>query len=813
MLAKIIKSPTPSLEHAFYKALLVVVVTAAASANSSAQQVAIWTNSTGSGVWGDPANWTPNVLPGFSTYLRFDSHTQGSPGLGDSQLDSDYSIPQLTAGLTELGDAVHTIDIPAGRSLTIRADSSTHAALRLGTAENSFDGVRSVQVEIGGDGSLEVSDSDTALAQAEIGWHAGTSGALNSTISLSGLREFIATVDRFGVSRSNGGPTSTELTLARHSTIVANHIDIGNTIPVSNSSHASRVWLNEETLWASDLIDIGHGQSVARVDFLPSVTAPILNITDRTGDGGATLRVGYSANFPDHSTNSLLDTSRGTWNATLDQLVIGHIEEGNGRAIATVRMGSGTVTANGILMSTVAGALPPTSIRGILSISDGGSLTVNGAIRDGGGISDIALSGGARLTAVVTELGTSSSSNSTISVLGESTVLNAQQLVVGNFGQAAIVLLDGSTLQSQAITLGASPSGSGLLTISGDRSAVTTRLLRIGGTNISQGLGVVSIAAGASVNSSISTVVHTNGTLRLTDGQFSTPTLEIKTGAKVDLQGGAFEVDLVFGSLTNAASTLSLPAPTDTINLLGDYSQGSAGTMAITIANGQSDNEQRVNATGMVQLAGTLEVQFTDSLPPITPQLGDKFGVVRAGNQITGAFDHLELPTLSPDLSWRINYATQSVSLEVAPTPDFNRDQLIDLMDIDLLVRNILSGSTDLAFDLTRDARVDPRDITQWLSDAGQLVLGPRHTYKTGDANLDGMVDSSDLRILQDHLFSSNQAWSSGDFNVDGMVDVRDFHQWLLHQDFSAADSAYAVPEPALGISLASLLLVRRRLH
>ena len=46
--------------------------------------------------------------------------------------------------------------------------------------------------------------------------------------------------------------------------------------------------------------------------------------------------------------------------------------------------------------------------------------------------------------------------------------------------------------------------------------------------------------------------------------------------------------------------------------------------------------------------------------------------------------------------------------------------------------------------------------------------------YLRADANLDGVVDVSDLNVLRRNMFSKTCLVSNGDFNCDGVVDVSD---------------------------------------
>jgi fibronectin-binding autotransporter adhesin len=103
-------------------------------------------------------------------------------------------------------------------------------------------------------------------------------------------------------------------------------------------------------------------------------------------------------------------------------------------------------------------------------------------------------------------------------------------------------------------------------------------------------------------------------------------------------------------------------------------------------------------------------------------------------------------------------------------------------------------------------------------------------TY-AGDANLDGVVDVTDLGTLATNWQTSNAAWTSGDFNYDGLVDVTDLGalatNWQagvgnpLAPSLDAALAAVglpvsSIPEPGdlVGCGLAALALrtrLRRR--
>ncbi len=127
---------------------------------------------------------------------------------------------------------------------------------------------------------------------------------------------------------------------------------------------------------------------------------------------------------------------------------------------------------------------------------------------------------------------------------------------------------------------------------------------------------------------------------------------------------------------------------------------------------------------------------------------------------------------------------------------DFDNNGVYDCADIDALVGVIADGSDDLAYDLTQDGVVDLDDRDAWLSEAGEVNLGPGKSYLLGDANLDGGVDGQDFIDWNSNKFTSFAEWCKGDFNADGIIDGQDFITWNSNK-FQSADARSAVPEPA----------------
>ncbi|HEY1685606.1 MAG TPA: dockerin type I repeat-containing protein, partial [Tepidisphaeraceae bacterium] len=81
-----------------------------------------------------------------------------------------------------------------------------------------------------------------------------------------------------------------------------------------------------------------------------------------------------------------------------------------------------------------------------------------------------------------------------------------------------------------------------------------------------------------------------------------------------------------------------------------------------------------------------------------------------------------------------------------------------------------------------------------------------------GDANLDGVVDATDLALLNAGEAGGLTGWQNGDFNYDGKINADDLALFMLG-NASQTGPLGSVPEPAsaLVLALAPLLMHRRR--
>ncbi len=143
---------------------------------------------------------------------------------------------------------------------------------------------------------------------------------------------------------------------------------------------------------------------------------------------------------------------------------------------------------------------------------------------------------------------------------------------------------------------------------------------------------------------------------------------------------------------------------------------------------------------------------------------------------------------------------------------DYDLDGTLGVPDMDQLSLAVASGSAATEFDVNRDGVVDAGDVGYWA----QVVFGS----VGGDANLDFLLDDTDLDALALSWQMSSQGWSQGDFDADGFSGPADLTileaSWLgLNGGGAAAfDAAWTaalarVPEPtaALGGVLAAVAL------
>ena len=122
--------------------------------------------------------------------------------------------------------------------------------------------------------------------------------------------------------------------------------------------------------------------------------------------------------------------------------------------------------------------------------------------------------------------------------------------------------------------------------------------------------------------------------------------------------------------------------------------------------------------------------------------------------------------------SWQASAPTAGrADLSTSLPGDFDNSGVVDVQDIDLLCTNIRANGDESVFDLNSDGRIDKQDLDQLVGE----ILGTA----PGDANVDGVFDSSDLvRVFgagqYEDAIDGNSGWGDGDWNCDGDFDSSD---------------------------------------
>ena len=90
---------------------------------------------------------------------------------------------------------------------------------------------------------------------------------------------------------------------------------------------------------------------------------------------------------------------------------------------------------------------------------------------------------------------------------------------------------------------------------------------------------------------------------------------------------------------------------------------------------------------------------------------------------------------------------------------------------------------------------VDAYHAIGWKDDTTNSVVTVKFTY-TGDATVDGVVDTSDFTALAQNFNATNANWQQGDSNYDQIVNALDFN--ALASNFGLTLTSPAL-SPALG--------------
>jgi T5SS/PEP-CTERM-associated repeat protein len=406
---------------------------------------------------------------------------------------------------------------------------------------------------------------------------------------------------------------------------------------------------------ADDITVTGAGSALNKVR--------ALNLPHTFGPGGSgTLNISGGGHVSDGGSWLGHNDSDGTATVT----GTGSTWTNNGDLLVGIHSGTGTLMIQqGGQVSNAVGRIGSESGNGSVTVTGSGSTWTSS-----GGIS-VGRTGGTGM----------------LSVQNGGAVSTPGDLLVGNGATGTMNLMAEATVTSGDGFIGtvlSGVNGTGTVTVGG-ANAVWNILgrLSLGGnadSGVAGGPSTLNIDPDGTVLVAQDVVLFPDGLIRLKGGNLAALDVRFQGGGQFDWTSGTLQLDTFHGDLVNQGGTL-LPGSANLTEIIGTYSQQSAGEMAFVIGGTTPiDDFNQVAVDEMASLDGTLNVSL---LGGFTPSADDMFEIITAPGGIIGSFAMEVLPTLAGALDWNVVYNPNSVVLEVVAglAGDYNRDGSVDAAD------------------------------------------------------------------------------------------------------------------------------------
>jgi hypothetical protein len=291
----------------------------------------------------------------------------------------------------------------------------------------------------------------------------------------------------------------------------------------------------------------------------------------------------------------------------------------------------------------------------------------------------------AQLNTTYAMIGADTGSNGTLNIAGGAFNVGGtaafSDLIIGDSGTGTINVTDGGDVtvagDANLATFGASI---GNLSIVGSGSTWTST----GSISFLKGGGTITVAAGGTLSARSLSLGFGGGKLA-GDGDV--------TAAVSNNNGG-----------TVAPS--SLPSSFGTLHITGPYTQGSNGKLQIELNGTAPGTFDRLNVTGAVTLAGTLQV----TLSSFTPAQNNVFDILDFIS-LSGTFNTVSLPALTGSLEWDTSKLYVDGTIRVTLPGDFNNSGAVDAADYAVWRKGL--GTTYAA-----------SDLNIWRSHIGRTATG-----------------------------------------------------------------------------------------
>jgi hypothetical protein len=434
-------------------------------------------------------------------------------------------------------------------------------------------------IGLGGTGNMTVSGGSIAIGtgdatdQFNIGHRnqnsdatatgtADFSGASSVNINVNDLR-----IGYVSINDPEPGAAVGTLTLstAGSNQVTANNVFVGESANVGNSvSHVLN--LGNNNTFDVDNFVVGGRKSNGTVSIVNGGT---LNLTGKTG-AATTLRIADNNVSTGVNAVADMDLSGGTFNATLDQVIIARHAAGAGSAVGSLTMDAGNVTANSMTLG-LSGGTNPLNTHGTFNLNGGSFAVAGNTVAGAQARGTINVSNGVFSTADLI-VGQSAGSVGVVNQTGGTiNVTNPTTLIVGDAGTGTQNHSGGTTNVAGNVILGNQATGNGTYNLS-QGAALPPAVL-----NVSQNVSV-----GAQPTSGVGTFDHSGGTHNvagnMTIGNSSGPAGQ----NSYSLSGGT----LNFGDtlpVTQFSAAPGNPASTLTINSDGNF--GFTGGTLMNVSN------------------------------------------------------------------------------------------------------------------------------------------------------------------------------------------------------------------------------------
>jgi len=454
---------------------------------------------------------------------------------------------------------------------------------------------------------------------------------------------------------------------------------------VFNTGAAYTVWLSEpatisQMLVRNDTVTFDLGQNDLEIAELSIgvLLAPEEGDSAHYALTSGTMHVGGFRMSPLAGTfATALVTGADTTLFCETEVVVGWFDEGE------LAIENGAVVSTGMGFSgKMVGSTGLVTIDGPGSAWEIVGLLVAGRV----GGSNIVVSNGGRLTCgfacVADEV--ISSLPSLITITGPGSVWEVtDELIAGNASTAIITIENGALLDAAKASVGRMPAGFGLITVTGPASRFTSQ------GDVYVGIDPESDGGGTGIIEALDGGVVTAPLITLADG--------------ATLRGDS----TIAANVLSEAGWIS-PGPqgqtTAELHIDGDITITGSG--ARTIIHVDADAHDVLSVTGSAVLGGLLEVFLITGQAELAA--GDRMTVL-TGENVTGTYDSLSLPTLSDGLVLRVEYAPEAVELVVACLADLDGSGSLGIFDF--IEMQILFQAGDPAADLNDDGELTFEDF------------------------------------------------------------------------------------------------------